>query len=46
MKTRLLLITLSSLVLVSFADAQTATTVAAFPLGNNLARLLQNGCIR
>jgi hypothetical protein len=32
MKTRLLLIAFSSLVLVSFADAQTATTVAASPL--------------
>lgn len=32
MKTRLLLIALSSLVLASFADAQTATTVAASPL--------------
>jgi dienelactone hydrolase len=32
MKTRLLLIALSWLVLVSFADAQTATTVAASPL--------------
>ena len=32
MKTRLLLIALSSLMLASFADAQTATTVAASPL--------------